>query len=432
MRLPIFKLARFISVPLFVFTILAGCMKTQEMTAPTPNVNKAEILPPTKTLVKPPVPDIKVQVDADGKPYAIAVPPTPTPTPSLIPAPSTEGLNKVDKKSNMATVPSAPANGNANAMSQSQTAPKMGGVGDILQDTLGVGKKKKEKPKIKKTEPSSRLEPALSHPAPLLALISNILNPSAHADAQDCGTSTCWNGYQWVQCGLRCGAGTVCQNGVCVQNCPAGQASCGGGCCPPGTGCQNGYCVQSCPAGQDACGYGCCPAGYSCQNGGCYAACPKGQSSCNGGCCPSGTSCSGGWCIPGPTPTPTEKPTSSPKPTPTATPLPTPTSTPKFTATPKPTPTTHPNGCSGANQTPCGPPEGGQQLCCNPGESCQSGGSEGTFYDCVPPTPTPQCSGAGGRCGSGFNGCCDGLTCKKVSPVSPNSSCVKIAPETAQ
>jgi len=67
----------------------------------------------------------------------------------------------------------------------------------------------------------------------------------------------------------------VCEDGVWVWDCDAGQNCCGGSCCS--NTCCNNIC---CSAGQNCCGVNCCS--NICCNGTCCAA---GQICCNGSCC---------------------------------------------------------------------------------------------------------------------------------------------------
>ncbi|MBM4321295.1 MAG: hypothetical protein FJ125_15450, partial [Deltaproteobacteria bacterium] len=120
--------------------------------------------------------------------------------------------------------------------------------------------------------------------------------------------------------GVRCGAGRICQRGVCVEDncygrgCPLGQRCIDGLClvdpcafiaCGPDEFCRDGECYRSC-AGvscplfascvdgfcvNDPCGGVVCPAGQRCSNGRCS------NDPCVGRPCPAGRACIGGECL---------------------------------------------------------------------------------------------------------------------------------------
>jgi len=130
-----------------------------------------------------------------------------------------------------------------------------------------------------------------------------------------CGTE-CYSYLQDPQncggCGITCGPGEICNEGVCM--CPEeGQTQCGDGCfdlssdglncgecdasCSPQQSCSEGDCV--CPGGETACGAWCVDVGSDPWNcGACDAACNAEQTCSEGSClCPEGETACGEWCV---------------------------------------------------------------------------------------------------------------------------------------
>lgn len=124
-------------------------------------------------------------------------------------------------------------------------------------------------------------------------------------DATNCG-----------ECGKKCDAGNVCNNGACELSCQNGLTDCNGTCtdtrvnpkncgacgteCKAGETCKDSKCEISCPSGQSACNDACintsndpkncgscgnaCNAGEICDAGKCGLTCGTDQQACNGAC----------------------------------------------------------------------------------------------------------------------------------------------------